>query len=277
MSKPYIPQAEEYERPTPRRGYQKGVLMQKTRTIKAGDYLECEIFPVVEMEPGIRERKRRKSPEAIRRINEKNAVKSLERLANANFSEKDLMPHLTMDKPCDLETMLRTVQNFIRRLKRRAKKRGAACKYIYVIETTGEGARQRHHVHMLLNGGWISRDEVEALWMHGLARVDRVQRQEKGLCGFVRYITMRKETQARLLSRRWGSSKGLKQPEITVSKHKFSRRAADAIARAAEGDAKTIFEKRYPGYQLIEQPLIRYSEFLPGVYIYAMMRRSDKT
>ena len=253
----------------------KGVLLQRTKTVKAGDFLECEIFPVVAMEPGIRERRQKKSPEAIRRINERNAIKRLERLMNANFGPGDLLPHLTMAAACTEEEMMGVVRAFIRRLRRLAKKRGSALRYIYVLESTGAGDSLKWHVHMVCNGDFASRDEVEKMWRHGLARVDRCQRMEKGLCGFARYITMRKETQARLLRRRWACSKGLKQPTITSSDSKFSRAACAKIAREAEGDARALFEKKYPGYRLIEQPMIRYSDWLPGVYIYAMMERIE--
>ena len=252
-----------------------GVLMNRTKTIKAGEYLEVEIFPVVKMEPGIREGRRRRTPEQIRAINQRNAVKRLERLMNANFSTGDLMPHLTMDKPCSFGDMQRHVRNFIQRMRRLAEKRGAQLRYIYVIETKQEHGQQRHHVHGLINGGWITRDEVEKLWGHGLARVDRVQRQEKGLAGFARYITQQKTTQERLMHRRWGASKGLKQPKITISDTKFSRQAAGRIAKGMETDARAILEKKYPGYRLVERPTVKYSDWLPGAYIYAYMERKE--
>lgn len=303
----YISTPEDYALDTrPERPAKRGILLERTKTIKAGDYLECEIFPVVLMEQGNRQQRRKKSQEAIQRANRERARRKLERLLNANFGPGDLLLHLTMAKPCAFEEMQRLVRNYIRRLKDRAKKREAACAYVYVIETTGEGSRERHHVHMILaasaparrdgcgenkkhgeeaqtaegrgcadNHGWIDRDEAEKLWGHGLARADRCQRQEKGLAGFARYITQRKETQRRLMARSWGASKGLRQPTVTVADHKFSRAAAAKIARDLEGDARTILEKKYPGYRLIEQPVIRYSDWLPGCYVYAMMVRRD--
>lgn len=255
-----------------RRG-KKGVLLERTKTTRAGDFLECEIFPVVQMDSVNRQQRRQKSPEAIQKANRERARRHLERLLNANFGPGDLLLHLTMGKPCQLKTMQRLVRNYIQRLKYRARRRGAICKYVYVIETTGEGNRERHHVHAVLSaeGGWITRDEAENLWKHGLARADRAQKQEKGLCGFARYITQRKETQHRLMKRSWGASKGLKQPTVTVADKKFSRAAADKIVRDLAGDARRILEAKYPGFRLIEQPRIRWSDFLPGCYIYAML------
>lgn len=272
----------------PERPGKRGILLERTKTIKSGDYLECEIFPMVLMEPGIREARRKRTPEQMREINRRNAVKKLERLMNANFTAGDLMPHLTMDRPCSFEEMQKIVRNFFQRLRRLAAKRGAVLRYIYVIETKQEHGAQRHHLHGVISArpaqgpssgpsaeNLITRDEIEKLWGHGLARVDRVQQQEKGLAGFARYITQQKTTQERLMRRSWGASKGLRQPTVTVADHKFSRAAAAKIARDLEGDARTILEKKYPGYRLIEQPVIRYSDWLPGCYIYAMLRAAS--
>jgi len=272
----YTTGAQDYELPGPSgQPGKKGVLLERTKTTRAGDYLECEIYPVVLLEQGMRQRLRHKSPEAIERANRERARRSLERLLNANFTAGDLLLHLTMARPCPLDEMQRLVRNYIKRLKYRAGKRGAPCKYVYVIETTGEGDRMRHHVHMVLSsgGGWITRDEAEGMWRHGLARADRCKRQEKGLAGFARYITQRKETQRRLMRRSWGASKNLKQPAVTIADKKFSRAAAARIAQGIETDARRILEAKYPGYRLVEQPVIRWSDFLPGCYIYAFLER----
>ena len=274
----YTPTEQDFDREAPGSAGKSGILLERTKTTRAGDYLECEIFPVVLTDHGNRAERRRKSREAMIRYNEERARRHLERLLNANFHPGDLLLHLTMGKTCDLGTMQRVVRNYIARLKYRARKSCTPCKYVYVIETTGEGERERHHIHMALSaeGNWISRDEAEKLWRHGLARADRAQRQERGLCGFARYITQRKETQRRLRRRSWGASKGLINPDAhaTVSDRKFSRAACGRILRDIQSNARGEFEKRYPGYRLIlDSVKVRYSDFLPGAYIYAMMVR----
>lgn len=272
--KRYVTDEAEYDQLSPRGLHdQRGILLERTKTTKAGDWLECEIYPVVAMDHMNRGQRRKKSREAMEKANRERARRKLERLLNANFGPGDLLLHLTAAKPCEFAEFQRLVRNYIGRLKYRAKARKAALKYVYVIETTGEGDRERHHVHMVLSVStpWISRDEAENLWRHGLARADRCQAQEKGLAGFARYITARKETQRRIMRRSWGASHGLKQPTVTIADKKFSRAQADRIARDVEGDARAVLEKKYPGYRLIEQPRIRWSDFLPGCYIYAMM------
>lgn len=271
MPRGYTPSETEYQATEPRHAGKKGVLLQRTKTIKAGDALEAEIYPVIDW-AYMRQAKRGKTTEQMERANIRTARKRLARLINANFGPGDLLAHLTMAELCTEGDMRRAVRNFMRRLARAMRKKGGKLKYIYVIEETGEGDKRRHHLHMVLNGGILSRDEVEALWSKGLARVDRAQRQEKGLTGFAMYITQRKRTQEKLLKRRWACSKGLKQPTVTVSSSKFSRGRAAALGKAVEIDARKIFEQKYPGYRLIEYS-VRYGEFLPGVYITAYMER----
>lgn len=274
----YTPPETCYQETRPTRETRKGVLMVRTKTIKSGDYLESEIYPVVdgEWERGTR---KGKTLEQMQKHNFRRAQKRLERLLNCNFGPGDLLPHLTCAKPLTEEEMLRVARNFIRRLKRAMRKAGSELRYLYVIESTGEGANRKWHIHMAMNGGALSRDQVEAIWGQGLARVDRVQKQEKGLCGFAQYITMRKETQARLLRRRWACSKGLKQPRETVSQSKFTRGATRKIEtwvrNSDMASLRAHYAKKYPGYELTEEPRIRYSDFLPGVYVYAFLRRSE--
>jgi hypothetical protein len=38
-------------------------------------------------------------------------------------------------------------------------------------------------------------------------------------------------------------------------------------------DGKDILEKLYPEYRLEEVPVVKYSDFVAGAYIYARMRR----
>lgn len=272
MAKGYIPDGSEYEYAQPRHAGKRGVLLQRTKTVKAGEYLECEIFPVLDRDHA-KVARERKTPEAMRRVNLRNAKKRLERLANMNFGPGDMLCHFTCKGRTEEEQIRRITKNFMDRLRRKFREKGGAFEYIYVIEVT----KTQWHIHMLLRGGVLTRDETEKAWGHGLARADRYQDQPKGLCGFANYITQSKDTQERLLKRRWACSKGLRQPKVTVSDSKFSRHAAARLAQETMEDARALFAKKYPGYYLVEQPLIRYSDFLPGVYIYAMLRKADRS
>lgn len=254
----------------------RGVLLYRTKTIKAGKYLECEMFPVLALDHAPSREKKGVTTAAQKEINMRNAQKRLARLMNANFGKGDLLAHLTAAEGCDEKQAQKDARNMIARLRTRFNRAGQEMKYIYVIETTGAGTeRERHHIHMVLTGGVLGRDEIEQLWGKGLARVDRVQIQNKGLSGFAHYITQRKTTQEKLLKRKWACSKNLNKPQETESSRKFSRRDARDIAQAAQNGAKALFERKYPGYRLVEQPMIRYSEWTAGAYIYAFMEKIE--
>lgn len=279
MARGYQPEEWEYQETERGEQLENGVLGVRTKTIKSGEYLECEIFPIVIQDHQNREQRRKKSSEKIKRQNKKNQRKKVTRLLNANFGPGDLLAHFTSKAECSEEEFKKETRKFMRKLRARFRKAGVALKYLYVTEGTGAEGNRKWHIHMALNGEALSRDEIEALWTGGLSRVDRVQDQEKGLAGFAAYITQRKETQEKLLAHGWNRSRNLKDPEksATVSTSRFSRRATWKIEEAARRDdwkaLKTIYAKKYPGYELIEKPEIRYSEYLPGAYVYAWLRK----
>lgn len=268
----YIPEQEDYSYDQPRHTTTKGVLLQRTKTVIAGDHLDADIYPVLDWQYSREAGKRGKTPEQMKRANSARSFRSLVQLANTNFGDGDMILTLTCARECGLAEFEKIKRRFTDRLRTRFKAAGVKMEYIGIIESTHEG--RRHHIHMLLRGGVIGRDEVEKLWGQGTANADRVQTkyEDKGLEGFCRYITQRKDTQEKLMKRKWFASKGLKKPRPTYNDSKFSRRAAAKLAQAAQEDARALFEKKYPGWRLTDYSL-HYSEFLPGVYIHAHMRR----
>ena len=265
----YLDYTEQGKRP-----YRKqGILMYRTKATRHGDYLDVEMYPILDMDKDTWGRRTRPTREAQKRLNVKNAQRKLTRLMNANFGPGDLLGHFTCAQGTDEAQAKKDARNFIARIRRAAAKKSVEIKYIYVIEATGSGDAIKYHIHMVLKGGWIDRDALEKIWGKGLARVDRCQKMRDGLAGFAHYITQRKTTQEKLLARSWAGSQNLTKPVTITSDHKFSRGAAMKIAlEAADMGA---FAKKYPGYELLERPEIRYSDFLPGAYIFAQMRRRD--
>jgi hypothetical protein len=47
------------------------------------------------------------------------------------------------------------------------------------------------------------------------------------------------------------------------------------IASDVRMEGRAILEKLYPGYRIMELPRVSYSDFMPGAFIYARMRRRD--
>ena len=251
-----------------------GVMQYRTRTIKSGDYLECEMFPVLEP---VRARAKRSNgtTEAMQKINRKNAVRKLERLMHCNFQQGDLFLTLTHRDGTDEIRAKKDIDNYIRKLKRRAAKKGKTLKYIYVAESSERDGVVRWHVHMIMVAGIVSREEAEQLWGHGVVTQSVVRMDSNGLKGLAAYMTKSKQTQEKLMKRRWAASQGLKQPQVTESNSRFSRAAVAKIVKSIEQEGKKEIEKRYPGYKVLEDVEIRFSDYFPGAYVYAFMRRTE--
>ena len=114
----------------------------------------------------------------------------------------------------------------------------------------------------------ISRDSLENMWGHGMTRCDPLQPDNNGLARLGRYLTKQ-----RRCNRRWDGSRNLKQPTVTISNRKMSLRKSERIAADVRANAAEIYEKLYPGYTLAEEPVIKYSDYIGGAYIYARLRR----
>ena len=247
-----------------------GQMIYRTRTIRSGPVTECEVYPIYTRTQESRARRAREktSPERITRANHRAAIRRIIRLANANFSNRDL--HVTLTYAGEApgwERCQKDVRNFIRRLQRLRGKRGLEkAKYIYAIEDNEGGEKKRVHVHMLLSGG-LTREEIETCWRKGWANADRLQPNEEGLAAIAKYLT-----KAQRNRKKWCCSQGLIQPKITVSDTKLSRRKVEKLAGDLENVWKDVLRKAYPGTEPVSCEVWR-SDIMPGVFVRCQMIR----
>ena len=273
----------------------------RTKTIRAGDSLEVECFPIVRITEGAeRERVRRKTSPAQEALNHRNTVKRVRRLLEANFGPGDFAVHPTWDygivdrgaanlrdtleameregMPMDDQEAKKSVRNYIRRIKRRVKACGgdpAEVKYLYALESSREPRDEdpnplppRFHFHMAIHAPGLTREELERMWDSGYCNADALNFRDNGLAAFASYITKQ-----RRCTRRWGRSTNLQEPEVRVSDRKISRRRAAMVARDVMQWGRQILEQIYPGYRCAEDPQVRFSDFVAGAYIYARLRK----
>jgi hypothetical protein len=282
----------------------------RTRTIRAGEVIDVEAYPITKLSgEARREARKRASSPAQDRLNRERAKKRVFRLLEENFGEGDYHLTLTWDYgfvehgmvnmddvrrdferlgvPWDDEEAKRAFANFGRRVKRAMKRRGeepGEFKYLYVIESTHgprDGDRHplppRYHIHVVIRAPGLSRDELEAMWGHGHANADHLSMQYNGLEALAAYLTKQTRLEVwqggRRTARRWGHSQNLREPVERVSDRKISRRRAARIAGDVMQWGREIFEKLYPGYRCVETPVVKYSDFVAGAYIYARLRR----
>ena len=248
----------------------------RTKTIRGGEMLGVEVYPIIGPETvrKIRRKKEQHTPAQMQACNDRRAVKRLTWLINANFTAKDLSLTLTYAQQVTYEQAQKDARNFCRRVKRARERRGLPDpKYIYAVEDTdGAGESTRCHIHMLISGG-MSREELENIWEKGYANCDRLQPDNHGLAALAKYISKARTKKSR---RRWTCSRNLKKPQTRISDTKLTCRKVRKLGEALPQEAGEILEKLYPGYAFVECNL-HFSDWTGGVYIEALMRRKQKT
>lgn len=118
------------------------------------------------MRSGIKREEPTKDREEIRKANEKQAARKLERKINANFKPGDLHVTLTYrkeDRP-DKETAQKLVSKFLKKLRDLYHKAGKQLKYILVTEY--KKAAIHHHliVNRINDGDRTTEDYIRAEW-----------------------------------------------------------------------------------------------------------------
>ena len=106
-----------------------------TKTIKAGNQFEVEIYPSFTKKESTGMNLKPRSSTAQKNLNDKNARKKLERLINANFSNGDLWVTLTYDNkhlPESMKDALKNIGNYIKKNQLQKRKNGIIKRKIYI-------------------------------------------------------------------------------------------------------------------------------------------------
>lgn len=250
----------------------KNIIKYRTKTIKSGNVVECEIYPIWDNSKSLsRAPKRNKSRRAQKNLNDKNTLKYAIRLVNANFTDKDIWGTFTYDTkklPKTIENAEKNFSNFIRRLKYYAEKHSfPPLKYVWWVEFEDNEEKGKHRVHHHIVTNFPDRDVAEKLWRNGArTQTRRLQADESGYEGMVRYCM--KDPKGK---KRFKTSKNLIKPTVTIADTKFTRRKVERIVRGEE-NAVDVFEKIYVGYDMIHYEY-KMSEFVTGTYLYVKMSR----
>ena len=283
-----------------RPGWQRGVEIQRTKTIKAGSLLYCSSYPIWDTttrrdaQAMLTKAKARKgTTDAQRKLNARKAEEKMVQLINANFGPGDHLVTCTyaqgQESP-DLPTAQKHMRNYLARIKRLCRRMGVSDpEYVYVTEVTHSNRwGTRYHHHMVLKAS-LPRSDVEALWIkqHGICNTRAAQKLREGLTGWAKYIAKQicseAHEQRRTLdetlkrSHRYAASKGLIIPQPTEADKKISRRRVEKIAQDIRRDpdlARLHLEACYPGYEVLEMT-VRTSEWVGGAYVTAVLTRRE--
>lgn len=225
--------------------------MREQRTVCSMVYQEVDIMPI-KVPPRSRGRKGGHSSAVQQRLNDRNAVRYLIQLINANFVEGRcylLDPTYTAEnEPVSLEEADAQLVRYLRRIAYACKRRKLpAPKYIAATEE-----RQHYHHHIILQCD-LSRDEVEQLWSTGRGRARRrlgrvncdvAQPEQGSLEARARYMV-----KARLARRRWRQSIGLKKPvRKKPVDDRYTQRGVERAIRNGDAYNPRYWEKKYPSW-----------------------------
>ena len=246
---------------------QKVPYLYKTKTVRSGRLVEVEIYPVFEHKSAIPRERIRKTRDAQRNLNDKNARKMFVRLLCTNFSNGDYFGTFNYEKhPATIEEAEKIVVNYIRRLNHRRKKLGIPnAKYLIITEQSKNG-KIHHHIIM---DSLLDRDTVEDLWKHGKRNhLRRLAEDDFGLTGLATYLS--KDPKGR---KRWKSSRNLKKPKVTSSLTKFKRGRVLKMVRNQNLIEEEMM-KKYPGLKYLDTD-VRSNDINGLFYIYTRMVKKE--
>lgn len=279
----------------------RGLDRVRTVTWRAGRQLEVACFPIAKLtREARREAKRRRSTPAMAKLNARNTERHIMRLIEENFPAGACVVTGTYAYPADgdyammdvkamageygerglpweMERVRMDVRNWLNKLRRRVVKAGGDpsrdFKWLVRVEEGKEppipGIPAKFHFHAIVDGPGLDTETVKLLWedKHGRCHVDPLALNDDGAARLARYFTKQKRG-----GRWWSHSRNLKIVQPRVSDRKVSRRRLARLAADVLRDGREILEKLYPGYRLAEPPVVHYSDFMAGAYIYARLR-----
>lgn len=249
----------------------------ETKTITSGPIREIEIYPSFLKRDIPEEFRVKNTKQAQKNLNNKNAEKYFIRKANTNFGKGDYyasLGYLDKYRPKSFEEAKKHMRKYIARLnylyhKKQIsrgipKKKCKNIKYMYVTEISQERKGKCHH-HILINSA-LPMEVIESEWKFGRRNNIRiVYPDELHITGLAKYLS--KDPQGK---KRWGCSKGLKEPIITRSLSKFSRKKINEMSNnynLIEYEMQRINQ----GYKFIDAKVVK-NEFNGKWYISARLR-----
>ena len=213
----------------------------RRKMIRSGDVIEVEIYPVYAL-PTARGKKRSKSRAAQQALNDKNRLKNLVRMVNANFTEKDFFVTLTFSDDNIPETpqeARRFLKNYLARLRRKCTS-PAQFKWLAVLELDG-----RYHFHVLLAG--VSADDISEQWCHGICSISRLRKIDGAFTALAKYYGKhgKKQNGEHIDGcKTWTGSRNLVKPVVTVSDSAVTaRRVREYICAHDETELYKLLKK----------------------------------
>ncbi len=267
----------------------KNIRHYTVQIIPSGEWAEVKIFPEWKKRQFV-PKKEGKSPQAMQRLNHRNAVDKLTRLLNHNFKcYEDMFCTFTFDNDhlvLTEEEGFEQAQKAINRMKYQFKKAGVKMTAVYKVEIkkakdshsryikTSDGLQLlRPHLHMVVKKG-IEIQKLEKAW--GVGKNKRIELLRYNPEGFLKLATyLCKDTKKG--HRRWSATTNLIKPppakNIYTSKAGSKKKVSEIAVN--ENLHKEYFEQILPEYYFV-QSVTKMSDLSSGAYIHCRMAKKQE-
>lgn len=244
----------------------------RTKVTKAGDWLECEIYPIWRTNSQRRRAAEKTTRKAQENLNKKTAAKRLNQIICENFTAgKDLYLTFTYSgRPPDPDQIYKDTRNYFRRLRTHCTRQGMQePKYIYTIGIDSK-KKTRGHVHIILSG--VLMKTALALWNKKCRKHASPLEpdDETAYMEIAQYFLMDTEHG----HRRRGSSRNLIIPKSRTSDRRIGKRRVEKLVTDFRAEPEEILESEFKGYNL-KNCTIFFSDYVAGAYIRARLRKIE--
>ena len=240
----------------------------RVKTIRAGNMQIVKAYPARVDYTQPRKVKSKPSREAQKKLNDRNRSEQFRLLLLTNFSGEDLFATLTFEQePEDKTKALEKLKYYLKKLRKSSTEE---IKYLGVIETqNADGDAVRCHIHIVISGRDYA--AIKKNWIYGNARMQKM----KDVLDAAGYLS---KTFADMPAgeHHYVRSRNLRNPDIETKtldvRYLPDAEELDAIVKCPREYAVVFF----PDYDLIDEPEIRQSSYMPGCYIkMELIRRND--
>ena len=239
----------------------------RVKTIRAQNMQIVKAYPARVDYTQPRKARSKPSRKAQKKLNDRNRKEQFRLLLMTNFSKEDLFATLTFaQEPSDKSKAFEKLKYFLKKLRKQS---ASEIKYLGVIETQNiKGEAVRCHIHIILSG--VDRKAVKKDWVYGIVSIKKM----KDTLDAAGYLS---KAFAQMLagSHHYTRSRNLKNPEIETktldTMYLPDVEELEAIIKCPKEYAAVF----YPDYELIEEPEIWKSSYMPGCYVRIEMIRSD--
>lgn len=227
------------------------------KTIEVSKYYSVKWHCVGEK----REPREKDITEAQKKINQRQAAKTLRRLLNTNFVDGDLLVRLDFSKehfPDGSEEMQTMISKAIRKMRNEFKKSCQELKYVYVKEIGSKGGR---HIHMVMNK--CDTELIRKCWPHGGIHIDPLisnGQYSKIADYFIKYAAKTEKTEGELIGKRWYASRNLKRPKIikkVIPASKFRKNVTAKKGYIVQKDSVRNGFSELTGFEYFTYTMIR--------------------